>query len=77
MDKNRLIEFHSRQCEYRKNIDVISVLSTHQGLENSWKRHQETIEHLWAGVEKMGLEMFVKDKVIMKVSFIYSVNGGK
>ncbi|KAJ7339682.1 hypothetical protein OS493_006091, partial [Desmophyllum pertusum] len=33
-----------------------------EGLENSWKRHHNTIEHLWAGIEKMGLEMFVKDK---------------
>ena len=34
-----------------------------QGLENSWKRHQDTIEHFWAGLESMGLELFVEDKV--------------
>ena len=34
-----------------------------EGLENSWKRHHNTIEHLWAGLEEMGLRMFVKDKV--------------
>ena len=32
---------------------------------NSWNRQHETIEHLWAGIEKLGLEMFVKDKVII------------
>ncbi|XP_027043880.1 serine--pyruvate aminotransferase-like [Pocillopora damicornis] len=35
-----------------------------EGIENSWKRHNDTIEHLWAGIEKMGLEMFVKDKAL-------------
>ncbi|XP_020624089.1 serine--pyruvate aminotransferase-like [Orbicella faveolata] len=38
------------------------ALLAEEGLENSWKRHHDTIEHLWAGLEKMGLEMFVKDK---------------
>ncbi|XP_067051661.1 alanine--glyoxylate aminotransferase-like [Acropora muricata] len=33
-----------------------------EGLENSWKRHQDTIEHFWAGLESMGLELFVEDK---------------
>ena len=46
-------------------IFVILILgcNNYQGLENSWKRHHDTIEHLWAGLEKMGMEMFVKDKV--------------
>ncbi|CAH3120841.1 unnamed protein product [Pocillopora meandrina] len=35
-----------------------------EGLENSWKRHHNTIEHLWAGLEEMGLRMFVKDKAM-------------
>ncbi|XP_031565246.1 serine--pyruvate aminotransferase-like isoform X2 [Actinia tenebrosa] len=33
-----------------------------EGLENCWKRHHDNIEIFWAGIEKMGLEMFVKDK---------------
>ncbi|CAH3198860.1 unnamed protein product, partial [Porites evermanni] len=33
-----------------------------EGLENSWRRHHDTIEHFWTGLEKMGLEMFVADK---------------
>lgn len=41
----------------------------YQGIENSWKRHNDTIEHLWAGIEKMGLEMFVKDKVNFSFNF--------
>lgn len=35
-----------------------------EGLENSWRRHHDTIEHFWAGLEKMGMEMFVADKAL-------------
>ncbi|KAM7452302.1 hypothetical protein ABFA07_000466 [Porites harrisoni] len=35
-----------------------------EGLENSWRRHHDTIEHLWAGLEKMGMETFVADKAL-------------
>ena len=38
-------------------------LFTFQGLESSWKRHRENAELLWTGLEKLGLEMFIKDKV--------------
>jgi alanine-glyoxylate transaminase/serine-glyoxylate transaminase/serine-pyruvate transaminase len=30
-----------------------------EGIENSWKRHQENAESLWAGLEELGLECLV------------------
>jgi len=32
-----------------------------EGLENSWKRHKDTAEVLWRGLEAMGLELLVKN----------------
>ncbi|XP_028444119.1 alanine--glyoxylate and serine--pyruvate aminotransferase a [Perca flavescens] len=34
-----------------------------EGLQNSWKRHQEVAEYFHAGLESMGLKLFVKSKV--------------
>ncbi|MBN3272701.1 SPYA protein, partial [Polyodon spathula] len=33
-----------------------------QGLENTWKHHQEIAQYLHQGLEKLGLKLFVKDK---------------
>jgi alanine-glyoxylate transaminase/serine-glyoxylate transaminase/serine-pyruvate transaminase len=30
-----------------------------EGIENSWKRHQENAESLWVGLEELGLECLV------------------
>lgn len=34
-----------------------------KGLENSWERHREVAEYFHAGLESMGLKLFVKEKV--------------
>ena len=34
-----------------------------QGLENSWERHRSVAEYFHAGLENMGLKLFVKEKV--------------
>jgi alanine-glyoxylate transaminase/serine-glyoxylate transaminase/serine-pyruvate transaminase len=34
-------------------------LLAEEGIENSWKRHQENAESLWAGLEELGLECLV------------------
>uniref|UniRef100_A0A3P9KFX5 Alanine--glyoxylate aminotransferase n=2 Tax=Oryzias latipes TaxID=8090 RepID=A0A3P9KFX5_ORYLA len=41
--------------------ESLAVLSE-EGLENSWKRHQSAAEHFYAGLEKLGLKLFVKEK---------------
>ncbi|KAM4575658.1 alanine--glyoxylate and serine--pyruvate aminotransferase a [Fundulus diaphanus] len=33
-----------------------------EGLENSWERHQKVAEYFHAGLESMGLKLFVKEK---------------
>eukprot|EP00731_Ephydatia_muelleri_P014900 Em0008g620a len=33
-----------------------------EGLEASWSKHKRNAELLWEGLEKLGLELFVKDK---------------
>ncbi|XP_020774381.1 alanine--glyoxylate and serine--pyruvate aminotransferase a [Boleophthalmus pectinirostris] len=33
-----------------------------EGLENSWKRHESVAEYFHAGLESMGLKLFVKEK---------------
>ena len=35
-------------------------LLAEEGIENSWKRHQENVEYLWAGVEDLGLKLHVE-----------------
>ncbi|GFO08418.1 Zinc finger mynd domain-containing protein 12 [Plakobranchus ocellatus] len=35
-----------------------------QGLEKSWQEHRKCAEMLYEGLEKMGLEMWIKDKAI-------------
>ena len=34
-----------------------------QGLGASWSKHKKNAELLWEGLEKLGLELLVKDKV--------------
>lgn len=36
------------------------------GLEESWSTHKKCAEMLHEGLEKLGLELLVKDKVIFK-----------
>ncbi|TMS20329.1 Serine--pyruvate aminotransferase, mitochondrial [Larimichthys crocea] len=33
-----------------------------EGLENSWERHEKVAEYFHAGLENMGLKLFVKEK---------------
>uniref|UniRef100_A0A8C6M0W5 Alanine--glyoxylate aminotransferase n=1 Tax=Nothobranchius furzeri TaxID=105023 RepID=A0A8C6M0W5_NOTFU len=41
--------------------ESLAVLAE-EGLENSWKRHQRVMLYFHAGLESMGLKLFVKDK---------------
>ncbi|XP_041861469.1 alanine--glyoxylate and serine--pyruvate aminotransferase a [Melanotaenia boesemani] len=41
--------------------ESLAVLAE-EGLENSWKRHQNVAEYFHAGLENMGLKLFVKEK---------------
>lgn len=34
-----------------------------KGLENCWERHKRVAEYFHAGLERMGLKLFVKEKV--------------
>jgi len=34
-----------------------------QGLDVSWRRHERNAELLWSGIESLGLELFIKEKV--------------
>lgn len=43
------------------NVEDVLILS--QGLENSWRQHREVAEYLWKGLEDLGLQLFIKDKV--------------
>jgi alanine-glyoxylate transaminase/serine-glyoxylate transaminase/serine-pyruvate transaminase len=53
---------------YHHTAPISMVFALHQalylvaqeGLEASWKRHQETAEYLWGELEKIGLELHVK-----------------
>ncbi|XP_066565234.1 alanine--glyoxylate and serine--pyruvate aminotransferase a [Amia ocellicauda] len=38
------------------------AILTEQGLENSWRNHQEVAEYLYKGLENLGLKLFVQDK---------------
>ncbi|XP_076014897.1 alanine--glyoxylate aminotransferase-like [Genypterus blacodes] len=42
----------------RESLAIIAE----QGLENSWARHREVAEYFHAGLENMGLKLFVKEK---------------
>lgn len=33
-----------------------------EGLEAAWARHRQSVDTLHAGLERMGLQLFVKDK---------------
>jgi alanine-glyoxylate transaminase/serine-glyoxylate transaminase/serine-pyruvate transaminase len=35
-------------------------LLAEEGIENSWKRHQQNVEYLWAGLEDLGLSLHVE-----------------
>ncbi|XP_017280650.1 alanine--glyoxylate and serine--pyruvate aminotransferase a [Kryptolebias marmoratus] len=41
--------------------ESLAVLAE-EGLENSWERHQKAAEYFHAGLESMGLKLFVKEK---------------
>ena len=42
-----------------------------EGLEKSWSNHRSCVEMLWEGVEKLGLQLFVTDKVFLQI-FIWA-----
>lgn len=42
------------------------MFSSSKGLEKSWERHQQVAEYFHAGLENMGLKLFVKEKVSFK-----------
>jgi alanine-glyoxylate transaminase/serine-glyoxylate transaminase/serine-pyruvate transaminase len=44
-----------------------------EGLEAVWKRHRENSELLWKGLEDMGIELFVSDKVCSFMSSNHSL----
>lgn len=44
-------------------IDFLLATCSCKGLANSWQRHQKVAEYFHAGVEMMGLKLFVKEKV--------------
>ena len=50
-----------QQLHFYKSVHV----RPSQGLEVSWSKHRRNAELLWEGLEKLGLELFVKDKVGM------------
>jgi alanine-glyoxylate transaminase / serine-glyoxylate transaminase / serine-pyruvate transaminase len=35
-------------------------LLAEEGIENSWQRHQQNVEYLWAGIEDLGLKLHVE-----------------
>lgn len=35
-------------------------LLAEEGIENSWQRHQQNVEYLWAGLEDLGLKLHVE-----------------
>ena len=37
-------------------------LVSEEGIENSWTRHQENVEYLWASLESIGLKMHVEQQ---------------
>lgn len=45
-----------------------------KGLENSWERHEKVVEYFHAGLENMGLKLFVENKVSLEfVIFIIMI----
>ena len=43
--------------------DLVHIFDFVQGLENSWENHKKCVAMLHEGLEKLGLELLVKDKV--------------
>lgn len=43
--------------------ESLSLLAE-EGLEASWRKHRRNAELLWEGLEKLGLELFVKDQSV-------------
>ena len=51
-----------RSCYYFL-YDIQILCSIYQGLENSWANHKKCAEMLHRGVESLGLELLVTEKV--------------
>lgn len=55
------------QCQCHENMVCVSCSIMFdvilKGLENSWERHEKVAEYFHAGLENMGLKLFVKEKV--------------
>ena len=49
-------------CLFKKYFQNVRYLCF-QGLEHSWQKHKKCAEMLYEGIEKLGLEFMVKDKV--------------
>ncbi|KAB1279067.1 Serine--pyruvate aminotransferase; mitochondrial [Camelus dromedarius] len=66
-----LISF-SDKAKYHHTTPIISLYSlreslallAEQGLENSWRQHQEATEHLHRRLRALGLQFFVKDPAV-------------
>ncbi|KAK3735598.1 hypothetical protein QZH41_013717, partial [Actinostola sp. cb2023] len=58
----RAIYHHTAPINLLYTLRESLSMLVEEGLENSWKRHHDNIEIFWEGLEKMGLELFVKDK---------------
>lgn len=44
-----------------------------KGLEKSWDRHQTVAEYFHAGLESMGLKLFVKEKVSFNTAIYFLI----
>lgn len=59
---------------------LISIFASHKGLENCRKRHEECADLLHRGLQRLGLEFFVKNPVSLATQrfltscFLYSLN---
>ena len=45
-----------------------------KGLEKSWERHGKVADYFHAGLESMGLKLFVKEKVSLKYQYIHVIS---
>uniref|UniRef100_A0A3B5LAB7 alanine--glyoxylate transaminase n=1 Tax=Xiphophorus couchianus TaxID=32473 RepID=A0A3B5LAB7_9TELE len=52
-------------CSHEYSADFHRLFNgfSRKGLEKSWDRHQKMAEYFHAGLESMGLKLFVKEKV--------------
>lgn len=51
---------------------MMNVFFFLQGLENMWAKQKEVTQVLYEGLERLGLELLVKDKVGEKIPVLVS-----